>query len=87
MIAPVPVHCFSITFILVTNCPILLNMAHDQSLYNCVLYDTKSATLGKLEAEILAVGPTGAVVNTSVEDYRTRGPWFETWPSTVCCGL
>ena len=53
-------------------------MAHDQSLYNGVKYDTKCATLGKLEAEIWAVGPTGVVV--SVADYGSRGPWFETWP-------
>ena len=44
-----------ITSISVTNCPILLNMTHDQSLYNGVSYDTKCATLGKLAAEIWAI--------------------------------
>ena len=48
-------------------------------------YDAKCAKLGKLEAEIWAVGPTGPVV--SVANYGPRGPWFEPGRSTVCCGL
>ena len=31
------------------------------------------------------LGRTGAVV--SVADYGPRGPWFETWRGTVCCGI